>query len=145
MAKAKVFLDSSVIITALLSTRGGSFYILDNLKDNFDFQTNDYGLREIQEILKSKFANEPALLGRMFLLLGTAGATILPSPGKKERNSFAKYISVNDAPILASAAKHSDYLLTLDNEFFKPKILEMAEKKSLRILKPKAFIENFRR
>jgi len=31
--------------------------------------------------------------------------------------------------ILASALKHSDYLITLDNEFLKSETLEMAKKK----------------
>ena len=44
MAKPAVFLDSSMIIASLLSTTGGSFYIINTLKDNFDFQTNEYGL-----------------------------------------------------------------------------------------------------
>ena len=144
MPKPSVFLDSSVIIAALLSTRGGSFYILDELKENFVFQTSEYGLREIQAVLKNKFIGEPGLLGQLFLLLGSAGVTILPTPSKRERRRFAKHISLNDAPILASAVEHSDYLLTLDNEFFKSEIVEMAKNRVLKILKPKEFIEIFR-
>ena len=47
MLKNRVFVDSSILIAALLSSRGGSFYILTQLKDEFQFQINDYTLEEI--------------------------------------------------------------------------------------------------
>lgn len=145
MAKPAVFLDSSVIIASLLSTTGGSFYIINTLKDDFDFQTNAYGLAEIQRILKSKFAREPSMHSQLFLILGTSKITILPNPSKQEERRAAKYISKIDAPILAGALKHSDYLITLDNEFLKPKIQDLANKKPLSISRPKEFIEKFRK
>src|SRR3989344_1233740 len=144
MAKPKVFVDSSVIIASLISSKGGSFYILNNWKEDFEFQTNEYGLNETQRVLKDKFANKPSFQSQLFLLLGTATIVILPNPTKKERDYFAQYISLIDAPILASAIQHSDYLLTLDNEFLKSDVTELAEKNSLAICKPKEFIERFR-
>jgi predicted nucleic acid-binding protein len=50
MPKNRVFLDSSILITALLSSRGGSFYILTQLKDKLHFQINNYVLEEIFEV-----------------------------------------------------------------------------------------------
>ena len=143
MVKPKVFVDSSVIIASLISTQGGSFYILNNWKDDFEFQTNEYGLGEIQRVLKEKFAKQATLQSQLFLLLGTATVVILPNPTKRERDRSAQYISLIDAPILASALTHSDYLLTLDNEFFEKDVMELAEKNSLAIWKPKEFIELF--
>src|SRR3989344_4976095 len=144
MAKPKVFVDSSVIIASLISSKGGSFHILNGWKEDFEFQTNEYGLREIERILKSKCAGKPHFQSQLFLLFGTAAIVILPNPTKKERNRCAQYISVIDAPILSSAIQHSDYLLTLDNEFLKSDIVVLAEKNSLAICKPKEFIERFR-
>lgn len=144
MAKPKVFLDSSVIIASLLSTQGGSFYIISTLKDEFDFQSNEYGLAEIQRILNSKFSHDPGMKSRLFLILGTTNIRILSNPTKRERNNAAKYISTIDAPILASALQHSDYLVTLDNEFFKAEIVDLANKHEVDVLKPKGFIEKFR-
>lgn len=43
MQKTKVFVDSSVFIAAALSSRGGSFYILSGLQEQFEFITNQYG------------------------------------------------------------------------------------------------------
>ncbi|OGE84343.1 MAG: hypothetical protein A2846_03875 [Candidatus Doudnabacteria bacterium RIFCSPHIGHO2_01_FULL_49_9] len=144
MAKPAVFLDSSVIIASLLSTTGGSFYIINVLKKEFVLQTNEYGLNEIQKTLMNKFANQISLQSQLYLILGTAKISVLPSPTKQEERRTAKYISEIDAPILASALKHSDYLITLDNEFFKEEIVSLARKSSLNISKPKEFIEKFR-
>ena len=144
MAKAKVFVDSSIIISALLSAKGGSFYILNDLKDSFVLQFNEYGLEEIQEIIHIKFSNMSHFLSRMHLLLGFARVIILPYPEKKESNPLKQFVAANDAPILASALKYSDYLLTLDNGFFKPKVITLSAKAGLTIFKPKDLIENFR-
>ena len=144
MPKTKVFLDSSVIITALLSARGGSFYILNRLHDDFIFQVNEYALAEIQEVIRRKFDADAQMRTQLFLLLGAAQIQILANPGARLVNLAARHISQNDAPILATALQHSDYLLTLDNEFLQLGVVGMARKKSLIILKPKDFIEMFR-
>jgi predicted nucleic acid-binding protein len=142
MVKPKVFVDSSCIISALLSSTGGSYFILTSLQNDFEFQVNDYGIGEIQDILTTKFAAQTGMQTQFFLLLGNALVTVLPSPSKQEAARFTKYISENDAPILASAIKHCDYLLTLDNEFFNEKITTLARKNDLHIVKPKEFLEN---
>lgn len=134
-------MDSSVIITAILSSKGGSFYILNQLKDFFTFQTNEYALAEIQEVLRTKFIRYPDLRNYLFLLLGTAHVVILPNPSKMEIARARKYISLNDSPILASAIISSDYLLTLDNEFFNKHLVDFTTQRNLIILKPKEFIQ----
>jgi predicted nucleic acid-binding protein len=145
MAKPAVFLDSSVIIASLLSATGGSFYIINALKDHFKFQTSEYGLMEIQNILKGKFASMPELQSRLFLTLGMANIAVLPGPVARDVQWTQQHVSKIDAPILASALRHSDFLITLDNEFFKPEVINLAKKKSLVIMKPKEFIERFRK
>jgi len=142
--KPKVFLDSSVIIAALLSSGGGSSYIFTVLRDYFEFQINDYVLSEVKEIIKTKFSDRPNIQTLLFLFMGVSPIMIIENPTKKEVIKLSKYISKNDAPILASALENSDYLLTLDNEFFGEKILELAKKKSLTIFKPKELIETLR-
>lgn len=141
MHKPIVFLDSSVMIAALLSGQGGSAFILNQLRWNFHFQINEYVLAEVQEIIKTKFSDRPNMSIQLFLWMGVNPIIVLENPTKKEVIKFSKYISKNDAPILASALNNSDYLLTLDNEFFGEKIMELAKKNSLTILKPKELIE----
>jgi len=136
MRKQKVFLDSSVIIAALLSARGGSFFLLSQLRGYFLFEINQYVFTEVQEVLKTKFKAQPQLQNNFFLLLGLAEVKTTPNPARKEVKAAARLISKEDAPILASALGGSNYLVTLDNEFFKPLVIQAAEKKGLQILKP---------
>lgn len=144
MARPRVFLDTSIFITALLSSKGGAFYILNNFKDQMGFQTNEYVLGEIEDVLQNKFPNRTDMRTRLFLLLGTTDVVVLPNRPKPEVVKLHKFVSKKDAPILASALAGSDYLLTLDNEFFKENIIELAESKDLAILKPKGMIEILR-
>ena len=118
--------------------------MLNNLKERADFQTNEYVLAEIEEVLREKFYARHGLRTRLFLLLGTANVSVLPNPSMHEAAAASKIISEKDAPILAGALKRSDYLLTLDNEFFGAKVVGLAEEKRLIIMKPKDFIQKLR-
>jgi predicted nucleic acid-binding protein len=144
MAKPTAFVDSSVIIAALLSSEGGSFHILTQYRGFFAFQINEYVLAEIQQILRSKFRNRPSLITELFLLLGVADISVLANPGKRDVMRAAEAISQNDAPILASALRSSDYLITLDNDFFTKLVLARARDKSLVIAKPGDLLYKFR-
>jgi predicted nucleic acid-binding protein len=86
MARPTAFIDSSVIIGALLSSEGGSFHILSQCHDLFAFQVNEYALAEIQAILHGKFTDRPSLVNELFLLLGIAGVFVLPNPTKRDVN-----------------------------------------------------------
>ena len=143
MDKPRVFLDSSVLIAALLSSRGGSFHVLTQMRDGFSFHINEYVFAEVGEVLKTKFAAQPHLQKNLFLLLGLANVSTIPNPNKFEVRRAAKLISKNDAPILASALAHCEYLLTLDKEFLKQPILADANKRGLSILTPGSFIQRF--
>ena len=143
MAKPAAFVDSSVVITALLSSSGGSFAALSQYHQFFTFQINEYVLVETQEILRTKFADKPDLISDLFILLGVAHIIVLHDPPKRDVLIAAKAISKNDAPILASALKASDYLLTLDNEFFGEPVSVLAGKK-ITILKPGELLNQFR-
>lgn len=145
MAKPAIFLDTSVLIAALLSSTGGSSYILNSLHTDFIFLTNQYALGEVHNAIVKKFADIPELWTRLFLLLGVSGMRILRNPSNRQINLVKPIISAKDAPILAGAILHSDILLTLDNEFLSKKIQEYARKRKLIILKPKDFIQVFKR
>ena len=145
MEKNKVFLDTSVFITALLSSKGGSFYILNNLRGRFEFQINHYIFQEIQQLLDNKFYSQNDLKSKFFLLIGLAKIKIFPNPAKKELKLVNNIINKKDLPILTSAMKKSDYLLTLDKDFLNEKVINFAKKKNLIILTPKEFILRFRK
>ena len=78
--KSRVFLDSSVLIAAALSTQGGSFYVLTQLSSVCEFQINDYVLEETTRVLATKFRAKPHLRTGLFLLLGVASVLILENP-----------------------------------------------------------------
>jgi putative PIN family toxin of toxin-antitoxin system len=136
MAKPRVFLDSSVIIAALLSPQGGSSYILTELNDHLAFEISEYVFAEVRGILETKFKNEPHLLAGLLPLLGFAGVTLPFNPSRQEVRVAERYISKKDAPVLAAAWAGHDYLVTLDNEFLKPDVRAEAERRGLVVLKP---------
>ena len=141
MNKPRTFLDSSVIIAALLSLQGGSSYLLREHHDDFTFQINEYVLAEIQEVLESKLSSQVPQSVDLFLLLGVAEVQTISNPSKQELRSVIRLISRKDAPVLVSAMNESDYLLTLDNEFFKPDVIYAAKERELVILKPRDLIQ----
>jgi predicted nucleic acid-binding protein len=144
MAKPRAFVDSSVIIAALLSSDGGSFHILTQCQDFFTFQINEYVLTETQEVLRSKFRDRPSLITELFQLLGIAGISVVPNPSKRDVMKAAEMVLQNDAPILASALRSSDYLITLDNGFFTESVLAQASDNPLVIAKPGDLLEQLR-
>ena len=141
MVKNRVLVDSSVLISALLSDRGGSFYILRYLNDEFIFQINEYILEEVRLNLNEKFSTKPYLKTKLFSIMVVGKIVILPYPPKAELSSAGNLPNKKDAPILASALIHSDYLLTLDNDFLSESVLALADKQGLEILKPEDFIQ----
>lgn len=139
----RVFFDSSVIIAALLSRDGASYYILSEFSDVFEFEINEYVFEEVRRSVERKFKDQPTLLSNLFSIMGLSDIATLQNPSKQEVRAAEAVISKKDASILASALIGSDYLLTLDNEFFKPPIIELAKKRRLEILKPGDFIRLF--
>lgn len=140
MQKNKVFLDSSILITAVLSSQGGSFYMLTQLNKQYEFQINEYVLEETMRVLATKFNNQPGLKTNLYLLLGIAAINVLPNPTPKQIKKLMKIINKEDSPILASALEHDSFLVTLDNDFFTKITIEFSQKRSLKILKPQEFI-----
>lgn len=143
MEKSKVFVDTSVLISALLSSRGGSFYILTNLNKEFKIQINQYVFREVLQVLDKKFSSRPQLKDDFFLLLGLAKIDILSNPKREELELTKSIINKKDAPILVSALKESNYLLTLDKDFLNEEVTKFAEQKNLTVLRPKKLIQDF--
>ena len=141
--RKKVFFDSSVVIAALLSRSGASYYILSHLSGNFEFAINEYVFEEVRRSVERKFKNQPQLLSNLLSIIGLADMMTLQNPNRQEVREVEKIISKKDAQILASAMIESDYLLTLDKEFFKPTIIQAAKGKNLEILMPGDFIHLF--
>lgn len=95
-------------------------------------------------MLNEKFSSKADLKTKLFLVLGLAKIRVLLNPRRQNVKVLEKVISKEDAPILASAAQNSSYLITLDNEFLSKVPHAFAASKGLTILKPKDFIHKFK-
>ena len=138
-----VFLDSSVLIAALLSAKGGSFYILDSYKDKFSFVTDEYVFGEVQEVIEKKL-KRPDLRSSFLLTVGSVPVRIFPDARGAHFQTAKRTVNLKDAPILASALEHANYLLTLDHDFLNQKTKSCAESAGVSIYTPGEFIERVR-
>lgn len=142
---SKVFVDSSVIIAALLSETGGSFYLLTHGAGRYQFQFNNYVLDEVMEVLGRKFPDQGNLKTDLLLLLASAHVEILANPLLAAVKKAAVFIEPEDAPILASALTHSQYLVSLDNDFLGEPVVAWAGERNLMIVRPKELAVALRR
>jgi predicted nucleic acid-binding protein len=145
MERNRVFLDSSVIIAATLSSRGGSFYILTKWKEQMQFQINEYVVEELVCVMNKKFAGREDFQSRLFLLLGLARVELLRDSHPTAVKRLAKVVNREDAPIVASALAHSNVLLTLDKGLLDERIRSFVKAKGVAILAPREFIMRFGR
>ena len=137
----KVFIDSSIIIAAILSPSGGSFRLIrESLFKNYTLLISDYVLEECIRILKTKFPEKTYILP---IMLENFGFKMTKDPSEKEVEKLIDIIDFKDAPILAAVIKYkTDYLITLDKKhFLNQKVLEFARDKKISILTPKEFLE----
>jgi len=117
MGNKKVFVDSSVLVAACLSSGGASYFcIISAPEAGYKLLINEMVFEETLDVLKRKF---PELMNRFFGLLSIGNFSILKNPEKRELRIVKNLIEEKDVPILVSAVKHADYLLTLDKGFFK--------------------------
>lgn len=140
-AKAKVFLDSSVVIAAMLSTSGGSFRICrESHEGNLHLYTNTYVRDEVHEVLGRKY---PWMVLRIEFFFRWAKFSLQKNPTVATVRHYATLIHPEDAPILAGAAKAKVHaLVTLDRrDFFTEKL--NAVKFPFRIMLPKEFFERY--
>ena len=140
----RIFLDTSVLIAALFSSKGASAEILKLARaEKVQVFISQYVIDEIHKTLQLKGAQLHPVFDR---ILETKTFNLLPKPPKKQIN-LAKFIikDLKDVPILALAMhKKVDYLITLDRKDFidNPQV---SKKSKLKILTPGAFVKLFRK
>lgn len=137
----KVFLDSSVIIAAILSFSGGSFRLIrESLFREYTLLISDYVLEECLRILKLKFPEKTFIFPMM---LDSFRLKIVKDPSPKEVEPLLETVGFEDAPILAAAIKYKvDYLVTLDRKhLLNQRVLELAKSKRISVLTPGEFLQ----
>jgi predicted nucleic acid-binding protein len=121
MAKkaVRVFLDSNVIISGLISDKGAPRICLDLLTLKLPFLdgcTGRFNLMEIERTIKKRM---PDLLPVYRRYLPLLNLQIIPLPTPQEVGAIARTIADKDLPVLASAIKgKADFLVTGDKRHF---------------------------
>ncbi|MDI7262086.1 MAG: PIN domain-containing protein [Thermodesulfobacteriota bacterium] len=137
----KVFLDSNVILSGLLSERGAPRILLDllNLKLPFlEASTGRYNLIEIERNLKNRMPSVWSVYERY---LPQLNLTIIPLPQSEELREFSGKIADKDIPVLVSAIQGKvDLLVTGDKKHFEK--LKGIEKYHLRIVSPSELVDS---
>ena len=142
MAKriVRVFLDSNVILSGLLSDKGAPRTILDLLTLKLPFllgSTGRYNLIEIERNLEKKM---PGILSVYKRYLRKLNLKIIPLPRPEELKEFSGKIVNKDVPVLVSAIRSKvDYLVTGDKQHFQK--LKSPGDYSFKIVTPSEFID----
>ena len=142
MAKrtVRVFLDSNVIISGILSDRGSPRIILDILCLGLPFLigiTGRYNILEIERALRRK---APKVIPIYQTYLPELNLEIVPIPAKVELKPYHGYTCEKDVPVLVSAINgKADFLVTGDKKDFAK--LKRINDMPIRILSPSECIE----
>jgi putative PIN family toxin of toxin-antitoxin system len=136
----RVFLDSNVILSGLLSEVGAPRILLDLLSLRLPFllgSTGRYNLIEIERNLKKK-------MRRLFPLfkdyLPKLNLKVSPLPRPEDVKGFSGQIAEKDLPVLVSAIQSkADFLVTGDKQHF-GKIKGMGQY-PFQIVTPSEFID----
>lgn len=111
---SKVFIDSSVLIAAAISSTGSARdLIMKSLRNKFKVAISDLVIEETQRNLTNK---APKALPALQLFLEVLNPEVV-SPIKALVLKVSKVIEVKDAPIVAGAiSSKADYLVSFDRK-----------------------------
>jgi predicted nucleic acid-binding protein len=143
MAKRSVrlFLDSNVILSGLLSERGAPRIILDLLSLGFPFLTGSTGRYNLIEIERNLKKRMPGVWPVYKRYLPRLNLTVIPVPQLEELGEFFGKVADKDIPVLVSAIKaKADLLITGDKRHFGK--LKSVDRYQLTIVTPSEFIDS---
>lgn len=117
MKKSRIFLDSNVILSGLISDRGAPRLILDILSlglPSIQGVTGRFNLTEIERNIARKI---PAALTIFNDCLPKLDLEIVPVPFPEELKPYAGMVDDKDLPVLASAMMgRADFFVTGDKK-----------------------------
>jgi predicted nucleic acid-binding protein len=137
----RIFLDSNVIISGIYSKAGPPGKILDmHMDGRIQMVVCKFVIEEvIRNIKGGKSKDIPAL----YALLSNAPPLVAFDPGKNEILPWAKYLSYEDAVILAAAiGARVDCFISGDTHFHSTEL--KSQKLNLKILTPAEFVAAFK-
>jgi putative PIN family toxin of toxin-antitoxin system len=122
LSRVRVFLDSSILVAATLSSTGGSFRLCrESRAGNLTTYINQYVQMEVREVISRKYFTN---LNKLDLLFEWSKINIVSNPKPSRVKKISNLINLEDAPILAGALDNkADFLITLDRkDFLTPKL-----------------------
>ena len=136
----RVFLDSNVILSGLISDTGAPRIILDLLTIKLPFLigcTGRFNVMEIERVLKNKM---PQALPVYRYYLPQLNLRIIPMPRPHELKELSGKIVDKDLPVLASDIRwKADFLVTGDKRHFQK--LKPLKDYALKIVTPAEFVD----
>jgi len=113
----RIFLDSSVIFAAVISSSGGSFRLLTESKTrNLKLYVTRYVIEEVDRALVVKYQE---MQSTFQYYLRNLPFLIIKNPSAHLVLKYINIVSQEDAPIIAASLKsRADYLLTFDRKHF---------------------------
>jgi predicted nucleic acid-binding protein len=135
----RVFLDSNVILSGLLSDRGAPRVLLDLLSLDLPFLKGLSGRYNIIEIERNLNHKLPACIPGYKEYLPKLNLEIIPLPTREEIRKYAGATADKDIPVLVSALKgKAGSLVTGDKKDFSP--LKRNGSLPLKIVSPAEFL-----
>lgn len=111
----KVFVDTNVIISAMLFPSGKVARVFSHLLEKHTVVISSYTKEECKEVFERKF---PEKLKQLEIFFDGINFEEFATPNKIDENKYPKIRDVKDLPVLASAIlSDSDILLTGDKDF----------------------------
>lgn len=136
----RVFLDSTVILSGLLSDKGSPRILLDILSLKLPLLTGITGQYNIIEIERNLTKKLPAAIPIYHEYISKLNLEIVPLPSSEEVKRFSGHTSEKDVPVIVSAFKgKTDFLVTGDKKDFAD--LMKKERYPFKITTPSEFID----
>lgn len=142
--KPKVFLDTSVLIAAILNQQGASRVVIELAKkDLIDIVFTTKVIQETRNNLLKKYDNHKVL--DLYNIISNLKKCVQTTPEAKLESKYNNIISdPKDCHILAGAEEYqADYLLTFDRKHFFTVKIKNAQL-SFEILLPGDFLKVYR-
>jgi predicted nucleic acid-binding protein len=134
----KVFLDSNVILSGLLSDKGSPRVILDLLCLGLPMLSGATGEYNIVEIERNLMKKMPEVLPVYRKYLPLLDLEVIPLPSSGAIRKLLGTIADKDVPVLASAIScNADFLVTGDKKDF----IKLKGKYHFRIASPAEFLD----
>ncbi|MFC2330619.1 MAG: putative toxin-antitoxin system toxin component, PIN family [Treponema sp.] len=116
----RVFVDTNIVISALLFPNGKTAKVFSHLLRKHTVIISSYTREECKEVFEKKF---PTKMKQLEIFFNGINFEEFATPDKIDRQKYPSMRDVKDLPILASAIlSDSDILLTGDKDFADVKI-----------------------